>query len=214
MRKGTTVLKHPSAFLPVATTLGALEAALVLLASHHPAPSASGGLQLSHIWHLLMAGQIPIVLLFSIKWVPRSPRQAVRVLALHAGAALAAMAQSSRCIGSASNDHRPAGRGTTGSGRRTGTAVLPGCLGFDIGWIHSGKSSARSPGETWPSSSEDDKNLLSLRLLGLRGRHRGHLRGAPIIRFEDREPLEKKPWGLRQFTVQDLDGNRFYFHCD
>jgi uncharacterized glyoxalase superfamily protein PhnB len=28
------------------------------------------------------------------------------------------------------------------------------------------------------------------------------------------EPLEKKPWGLRQFTVEDIDGNRFYFHCD
>jgi len=33
--------------------------------------------------------------------------------------------------------------------------------------------------------------------------------GAKIV-----EPLEKKPWGLRQFTVEDLDGNRFYFHCD
>jgi len=28
------------------------------------------------------------------------------------------------------------------------------------------------------------------------------------------EPLEKKPWGLRQFTLEDPDGNRFYFHCD
>jgi len=28
------------------------------------------------------------------------------------------------------------------------------------------------------------------------------------------EPLEKKPWGLRQFTVIDLDGNIFYFHHD
>ncbi|HET7230460.1 MAG TPA: VOC family protein [Longimicrobium sp.] len=28
------------------------------------------------------------------------------------------------------------------------------------------------------------------------------------------EPLETKPWGLRQFTVEDLDGNRFYFHHD
>ena len=27
-------------------------------------------------------------------------------------------------------------------------------------------------------------------------------------------PLEKKPWGLTQFTVEDLDGNRFYFHRD
>lgn len=28
------------------------------------------------------------------------------------------------------------------------------------------------------------------------------------------EPLEKKPWGLWQFTVQDVDGNLFYFHHD
>ena len=33
--------------------------------------------------------------------------------------------------------------------------------------------------------------------------------GANIV-----EPLERKPWGLRQFTVQDLDGNIFYFHHD
>jgi uncharacterized glyoxalase superfamily protein PhnB len=30
--------------------------------------------------------------------------------------------------------------------------------------------------------------------------------GANIV-----EPLEKKPWGLRQFTIEDIDGNRFYF---
>ncbi|MFZ1132518.1 MAG: VOC family protein [Terriglobales bacterium] len=28
------------------------------------------------------------------------------------------------------------------------------------------------------------------------------------------DPLGKKPWGLRQFTVQDLDGNLIYFHHD
>jgi hypothetical protein len=33
--------------------------------------------------------------------------------------------------------------------------------------------------------------------------------GANIV-----EPLEQKPWGLRQFTVADLYGNRFYFHHD
>lgn len=33
--------------------------------------------------------------------------------------------------------------------------------------------------------------------------------GAKIV-----EPLETRPWGLRQFTVEDLDGNRFYFHHD
>ena len=33
--------------------------------------------------------------------------------------------------------------------------------------------------------------------------------GANIV-----EPLEKKPWGLTQFTVADADGNRFTFHHD
>jgi uncharacterized glyoxalase superfamily protein PhnB len=28
------------------------------------------------------------------------------------------------------------------------------------------------------------------------------------------EPLQEKPWGLTQFTVEDLDGNRFHFHRD
>lgn len=27
------------------------------------------------------------------------------------------------------------------------------------------------------------------------------------------DPLETKPWGLRQFTVKDLDGNLFHFHA-
>jgi uncharacterized glyoxalase superfamily protein PhnB len=33
--------------------------------------------------------------------------------------------------------------------------------------------------------------------------------GANIV-----ERLEKKPWGLRQFALEDLDGNRFYIHHD
>lgn len=33
--------------------------------------------------------------------------------------------------------------------------------------------------------------------------------GADII-----EPVEDKPWGLRQFTIRDLYGNRFHFHHD
>jgi len=31
--------------------------------------------------------------------------------------------------------------------------------------------------------------------------------GASIV-----EDIETKPWGIRQFTVHDLDGNIFYFH--
>jgi hypothetical protein len=39
-----------------------------------------------------MAAQIPIILFFAIKWLPRSPRQAAPILAMQVGAALAAMA--------------------------------------------------------------------------------------------------------------------------
>lgn len=34
-------------------------------------------------------------------------------------------------------------------------------------------------------------------------------RGAEIV-----APPEDKPWGLRQFTVQDLHGHLYHFHCD
>jgi hypothetical protein len=39
-----------------------------------------------------MAAQVPIVAFFAIKWLPRSPKQALLVLALQAGAVLAALA--------------------------------------------------------------------------------------------------------------------------
>src|SRR5688500_10154974 len=85
------MLKHPSAFVPVAMSLGALATAFVLVALHGTAPQADE-VAASHIWQLLMAAQAPIVLFFAIKWVPRFPRQAVPILALQVGAALAAMA--------------------------------------------------------------------------------------------------------------------------
>jgi hypothetical protein len=47
---------------------------------------------IAHLWQLLMAGQLPVLIFFAIKWLPRAPRQTLYVLALQAGAALAAMA--------------------------------------------------------------------------------------------------------------------------
>ena len=86
-----TVLNRPSAFLPVAMSLVALAIVLIFLARHGPSPQADEGAA-AHIWQILMAAQAPIVLYFAIRWVPESPRQAVPVLALQVGAALAAMA--------------------------------------------------------------------------------------------------------------------------
>jgi hypothetical protein len=87
----STILKHPSAFLPVAMSLAALATVLIFVALHGTAPQADEGAA-AHIWQLLMVAQAPIVLFFAIKWVPQAPRQAVPVLALQVAAALAAMA--------------------------------------------------------------------------------------------------------------------------
>lgn len=85
------MLKHPSAFLPVAMSLGALATVLIFVALRGTAPQADEGTA-AHIWQLLMAAQVPVVLFFAIKWLPRSPRQAVPILGLQVGAALAALA--------------------------------------------------------------------------------------------------------------------------
>lgn len=85
------ILKHPSAFLPVAMSTGAFATVLIYLALHGTAPQADEGAA-AHIWQVLMAAQAPIVLFFAIRWVPQSPRQALPILALQVLAALTAMA--------------------------------------------------------------------------------------------------------------------------
>jgi hypothetical protein len=46
----------------------------------------------AHIWQLLMAGQLPILAYFLIRWLPRVPRHTLFVFSLQIGTALAAMA--------------------------------------------------------------------------------------------------------------------------
>jgi hypothetical protein len=87
----SSMLKQPSAFLPVAMSLAALATVLVHIAMFGAVREADEGTA-AHIWQLLMAAQVPIVGYFAIKWLPRSPRHALPILALQAGAALAALA--------------------------------------------------------------------------------------------------------------------------
>jgi hypothetical protein len=86
-----TILKHPSAFLPLAMSLAAIGTILAALAAHGTAPQPDEGAA-AHLWQLLMAAQLPIILFFAFTWVPRSPRQALTILALQIVAALAAAA--------------------------------------------------------------------------------------------------------------------------
>ena len=85
-----SLLRHPSAFLPVAMSCGALAVVLFFLVVHGPAPQQDEGTA-AHLWQLLIAGQAPVVLYFAVKWIPRAPRRALRVLGLQVGAGLSAM---------------------------------------------------------------------------------------------------------------------------
>ncbi len=93
-------------------------------------------------------------------------------------------------------------------------------LGFEIGWTHPGvetggnelgsvhrppaviffrrRTGPFEPAVHWIHAQDIAATYAELQASG-----------ANIV-----EPLEKKPWGLTQFTVQDLDGNRFHFHHD
>jgi len=46
----------------------------------------------AHVFQLLIAGQVPLVAFFAIKWLPRAPRFSLPVLALQAVAVIAALA--------------------------------------------------------------------------------------------------------------------------
>ena len=91
------IVRRPSALLPLAMSLGAL-ATLFVAAMYGFAHDGHGLVRepdegaAAHIWQLLMAGQLPLLLFFAIRWLPRAPRQTLYVLALQAGAVLAAMA--------------------------------------------------------------------------------------------------------------------------
>lgn len=84
-----SLVKQPSAFLPVAMSVIALLLVLGHAARFGVVHEADEGTP-AHVFQLLMVFQIPLVAYFVLKWLPRSPGRAVGVLALQAAAALAA----------------------------------------------------------------------------------------------------------------------------
>ena len=89
--KPWSMLRHPSAFLPLLMSLGALATIAAFVSLHGTAPQEDEGTA-AHLWQILMAAQAPIVLFFAMKWVPRAPREALPIVVLQVAAALAAMA--------------------------------------------------------------------------------------------------------------------------
>jgi hypothetical protein len=83
-----SLLKQPSAWIPLAMSLAALTLvlghALVYGIVHEVDEGAA-----AHAWQLLMAAQLPIVAYFSLKWLPKRTAESLQVLALLAGTWLA-----------------------------------------------------------------------------------------------------------------------------
>lgn len=86
-----TMMKRPSAFLPLAMSVVALATVLGHVAIFGVAREADEGTA-AHVFQLLMVTQLPITMFFAIKWLPQNPRQTLLVMAIQLAAAFAALA--------------------------------------------------------------------------------------------------------------------------
>ena len=89
-----SLIKKPSAWLPVAMSLVALLLLLqhVILVGVTPDSATSDEGAPARLWQLLMAGQLLLMIFFAARWLPRLPGQALRVLGLQAVVALSSFA--------------------------------------------------------------------------------------------------------------------------
>jgi hypothetical protein len=83
-------LRQPSALVPLAMSFAALAMVVVHFAMYGIVHEADEGTP-AHIFQLLMVAQVPVIGYFAAKWLPRTPGQAMCILALQAGAAIAAV---------------------------------------------------------------------------------------------------------------------------
>ena len=86
-----TTLKKPSALAPIAMSLAGLALVLVHAARYGIVHEADEGPS-AHLFQILMVAQVPVIAFFAIKWLPRTPQQALLVLALQFIAVVAAFA--------------------------------------------------------------------------------------------------------------------------
>ena len=82
--------KRPSAWLPVLMSATALAIVILHIVRYGTAREADEGTS-AHLWQILMAGQLPIIAFFAIRWLPRNPKPALLVLAIQAIAGIAAL---------------------------------------------------------------------------------------------------------------------------
>jgi hypothetical protein len=80
----------PSGVLPLLMSLLAMSAVVEYAVRFGTAPQSDEGTA-AHVWQLMMGCQLPIVLYFAVRWVPRLGRRAAGVTTAHLVAAFAAV---------------------------------------------------------------------------------------------------------------------------
>ena len=79
------LMRHPTGYLPVVMSLGALAMIVWFVAVYGVVQQPDEGAQ-AHLWQFLVAGQVPLMAYFAFRWLPKAPRPALVVLALQAAA--------------------------------------------------------------------------------------------------------------------------------
>lgn len=79
------LMRHPTGYLPVVMSLGALAMIVWFVSVHGVVRQPDEGAQ-AHLWQFLVAGQVPLIGYFAFRWLPRAGRPALIVLALQAAA--------------------------------------------------------------------------------------------------------------------------------
>jgi hypothetical protein len=83
-----SLLKRPGGWIPIAMSLAALGLVALQLALHGRAAQEDEGAA-AHVFQMLLVGQLPVIAFFAMRWLPRRPKDAMRVLALQLVAGIA-----------------------------------------------------------------------------------------------------------------------------
>lgn len=70
-------LRRPSALIPIVMSAAALAVVLSYIAMHGPARQPDEGTA-THLWQLLMAGQVPVIAWFAVRWLRTAPLRTTR----------------------------------------------------------------------------------------------------------------------------------------
>jgi len=83
--ENNSLFKQPSAWIPLAMSFVALAMIVVFVAINGFASSGNGDEGApARIFQLIMVAQLPIAGYFTVKWLPKQPKQSLMVLAFQA----------------------------------------------------------------------------------------------------------------------------------